>query len=142
MGYHTPFISPKGKDGGIDIIAYQDALGINKPRIKVQTSRVAADFLLSPLVQRNIDRLLLEGGPGQGKSTISQSVCQIHRIRLLGKKIDLQLMPDKFKDVPYHDQDRIYIEVILLNDAVEMNINEVLPRRGFPMSEQHFFDMF
>ncbi len=36
MGYHTPFISPKGKDGGIDIIAYQDALGINKPRIKVQ----------------------------------------------------------------------------------------------------------
>jgi restriction system protein len=36
MGYHTPFVSPKGKDGGIDIIAYQDPLGIQKPRIKVQ----------------------------------------------------------------------------------------------------------
>ena len=36
MGYHTPFISPKGKDGGIDIIAYQDPLGIKTPRLKVQ----------------------------------------------------------------------------------------------------------
>ncbi len=36
MGYYTPFISPKGKDGGIDIIAYQDPLGTKTPRIKVQ----------------------------------------------------------------------------------------------------------
>lgn len=36
MGYYTPFVSPKGKDGGIDIIAYQDPLGIETPRIKVQ----------------------------------------------------------------------------------------------------------
>jgi restriction system protein len=36
MGYYTPFISPKGKDGGIDVIAFQDPLGANKPRIKVQ----------------------------------------------------------------------------------------------------------
>jgi restriction system protein len=36
MGYYTPFISPKGKDGGIDIIAYQDPLGAQSPRIKVQ----------------------------------------------------------------------------------------------------------
>jgi restriction system protein len=36
MGYYTPFIAPKGKDGGIDIIAYQDPLGSKFPRIKVQ----------------------------------------------------------------------------------------------------------
>lgn len=36
MGYHTPFIAPKGKDGGVDIIAYQDPLGVMAPRIKVQ----------------------------------------------------------------------------------------------------------
>jgi len=36
MDYHTSFIAQKGKDGGIDIIAYQDPLGIQKPRIKVQ----------------------------------------------------------------------------------------------------------
>lgn len=36
MGYHTPFIAPRGKDGGIDIIAYVDPLGAQTPRIKVQ----------------------------------------------------------------------------------------------------------
>ena len=36
MDYHTPFISPKGRDGGIDIVAYQDPLGAKEPRIKVQ----------------------------------------------------------------------------------------------------------
>ena len=36
MGYHPPFIAPKGKDGGIDIIAYLDPLGAQTPRIKVQ----------------------------------------------------------------------------------------------------------
>jgi restriction system protein len=36
MGYYTPFVAPKGKDGGIDIIAYQDPLGVQTPRLKVQ----------------------------------------------------------------------------------------------------------
>ena len=36
MGYHTPFVAPRGKDGGIDIIAYRDPLGASSPRIKVQ----------------------------------------------------------------------------------------------------------
>lgn len=36
MGYYTPFISPRGKDGGIDIIAFTDPLGATYPKIKVQ----------------------------------------------------------------------------------------------------------
>jgi restriction system protein len=36
MKYYTVFISPKGKDGGIDIIAYNDPLGATTPRLKVQ----------------------------------------------------------------------------------------------------------
>lgn len=40
MNYHTPFVSPKGKDGGIDVIAYQDPLGVNPPRIKVQVKHM------------------------------------------------------------------------------------------------------
>jgi len=36
MNYHTPFVSPKGKDGGLDIIAYNDPLGATAPRLKVQ----------------------------------------------------------------------------------------------------------
>ena len=36
MGYYTPFVAPKGKDGGVDVIAYRDPLGTVSPRIKVQ----------------------------------------------------------------------------------------------------------
>jgi restriction system protein len=36
MDYHTPFVSPRGKDGGLDIIAYSDPLGAAAPRLKVQ----------------------------------------------------------------------------------------------------------
>ncbi|MEK6708797.1 MAG: restriction endonuclease [Pseudomonadota bacterium] len=36
MVYYTPFVAPKGKDGGIDVIAYRDPLGTITPRIKVQ----------------------------------------------------------------------------------------------------------
>lgn len=36
MGYYTPFVAPKGPDGGVDIVAYQDPLGTKSPRIKVQ----------------------------------------------------------------------------------------------------------
>ena len=36
MGYYTPFVAPRGKDGGVDVIAYRDPLGTVHPRIKVQ----------------------------------------------------------------------------------------------------------
>jgi len=36
MGYYTPFVAPRGKDGGADVIAYRDPLGTATPRIKVQ----------------------------------------------------------------------------------------------------------
>lgn len=36
MGYYTPFVAPKGKDGGVDIIAYSDPLGAKPPILKVQ----------------------------------------------------------------------------------------------------------
>ena len=39
MGYHVAWISPPGPDKGIDIIAYQDPLGVDGPRIKVQVKR-------------------------------------------------------------------------------------------------------
>ena len=36
MNYHTPFVAPRGKDGGVDILAFVDPLGAQTPRIKVQ----------------------------------------------------------------------------------------------------------
>jgi restriction system protein len=40
MGYHSAWVAPKGKDGGIDILVYKDALGATLPRIKVQVKRM------------------------------------------------------------------------------------------------------
>ncbi|GJG87330.1 hypothetical protein tb265_25110 [Gemmatimonadetes bacterium T265] len=39
MGYHIAWIAPKGKDGGVDIVAFNDPLGTRPPRIKVQVKR-------------------------------------------------------------------------------------------------------
>jgi restriction system protein len=41
MGYYVEWISPPGADGGFDVIAHADALGIKGPRIKVQVKRCA-----------------------------------------------------------------------------------------------------
>lgn len=60
----------------------------------------AAEFLLHPTVQNTIERILLEGGPGQGKSTISQYICQVHRARLLNKQSDIELIPSNLRNAP------------------------------------------
>ena len=39
MGYHVAWISPPGPDKGLDVIAHNDPLGIQMPRIKVQVKR-------------------------------------------------------------------------------------------------------
>ncbi len=41
LGYHIAWTAPPGKDGGIDILAWPDALGARTPRIKVQVKRQA-----------------------------------------------------------------------------------------------------
>ena len=39
MSYHVSWVAPPGKDGGVDILAWPDALGTSPPRIKVQVKR-------------------------------------------------------------------------------------------------------
>jgi restriction system protein len=39
MAYHVSWVSPPGKDGGVDILAWPDPLGTRLPRIKVQVKR-------------------------------------------------------------------------------------------------------
>lgn len=73
----------------------------------------ASTFLLHGLVQANVPRMVLEGAPGQGKSTIVQYVCQVHRMRLLGKDAELGLVPPHHKGAPI----RIPIKVDLRDFA-------------------------
>ncbi len=39
MGYHVVWIAPRGKDGGLDLLAQGDPLGVKGPRIKGQVKR-------------------------------------------------------------------------------------------------------
>ena len=52
MGYHISHISPKGRDGGIDIIAYTDPLGVKPPRIIVQVKHRPESKISSDDIQR------------------------------------------------------------------------------------------
>jgi restriction system protein len=52
MGYYISFVSPKGKDGGIDILAYTDPLGVKPPRIIVQVKHRPDASISSDDIQR------------------------------------------------------------------------------------------
>jgi hypothetical protein len=53
----------------------------------------AATLLLDDELAKLVDLVILEGGPGQGKSTVAQYICQVHRMRVLGKSV-LSEIPD------------------------------------------------
>jgi len=61
MGYHTPFIAPKGRDGGVDIQAYSDPLGTVAPRIIVQVKQ-QPDTKVSVQKIRELSGLLRRDG--------------------------------------------------------------------------------
>jgi restriction system protein len=57
MSYYTPYISPKGRDEGIDIIAYQDPIGTKLPKIKVQVKH-RPDSIISVADIRSLKGIL------------------------------------------------------------------------------------
>jgi hypothetical protein len=80
----------------------------------------AADFLLTSALDRGHTKIVLEGAPGQGKSTITQYICQTNRIRLLDRTYDLTQIPDahRYTDIrlPFRIDLRDYASWISGND--------------------------
>jgi restriction system protein len=68
MGYHTPFVAPKGKDGGVDIMAYRDPLGTQSPRIQVQIKHKQSSTSVQE-VRQLMGLLQKEGDVGMFVST-------------------------------------------------------------------------
>lgn len=64
MGYYTPFIAPKGKDGGVDIIAYRDPLGTTLPRVKVQVKHYPTTPISVDIVRNLLGVLARDGEVG------------------------------------------------------------------------------
>jgi hypothetical protein len=55
----------------------------------------AATMLLDSKIQQYIPQVILEGAPGQGKSTLAQYICQVHRMRILEKNEILKSLPEE-----------------------------------------------
>lgn len=64
MGYYTPVVAPRGKDGGIDIVAYSDPLGTISPRIKVQVKHRGNTAASGPEVRQLMGLLQKDGDIG------------------------------------------------------------------------------
>lgn len=64
MGYYTPHIAKRGKDGGVDVIAYKDPLGTQEPRIKVQVKHKPNDSISVDVIRQLIGVLSKPGDVG------------------------------------------------------------------------------
>ncbi len=60
----------------------------------------SADLLLHPRTAALLQCVVLEGAPGQGKSTLAQYLCQVHRIKLLNEAKSLSRLPEEHAAAP------------------------------------------
>ena len=58
---------------------------------------LAGAFLLRMPPWAGVSRFVVEGAPGQGKSTVTQFLCQVNRLRLLKKEPELKAVQDVHK---------------------------------------------
>lgn len=83
-------------------------------------------MLLHPNVQKYIPKIVIEGGPGQGKSTIVQYVCQVHRMRILKVEDDLRIIPKHHKETPL----KLPIKIDIRDLASWITGNNPFPEQG------------
>lgn len=113
LGYHVAWTAPPGKDGGIDIIAWPDALGTKPPRIKVQVKRqqqtIAVDGLRSFMAMlRDDDVGLFVSLGGFTKDAKDEARMQENRkIRLLDEDQLVELWIEHYDKIA--DQDRRHL---------------------------------
>lgn len=73
-------------------------LNLNFNGYRSESKVGSATLLLNKITQKETPWIVLEGAPGQGKSTITQYVCQVHRMRLLGEGEVKKILPDSYKE--------------------------------------------
>ena len=62
---------------------------------------LAAGFLLHMPFGKGVSRFVLEGAPGQGKSTVTQFLCQVNRLKLLPtRRSELRSIADALASAP------------------------------------------
>ena len=124
MGYYTPFIAPKGKDGGVDIIAYQDPLGVNAPRIKVQikhretSASVDEVRQLMGLLQRDGDvGIFVSSGGFTSDTKITARSSHIH-VELIDWDRLITLWQEFYAKLDDEDKNRLRLKPIYFYEPV------------------------
>jgi restriction system protein len=104
MGYYTPFVAPRGKDGGIDILAYRDPLGSAAPRLKVQVKH--RDEKVTVKEVRELVSLLTKPGDAglivSSGGFTSDAEVEIRRSSSHVEKIDLNTLIEMWDE--YYDE--------------------------------------
>lgn len=111
MGYFTPFVAPKGKDGGIDVIAYNDPLGTIPPHIKVQVKHYPNSAISVDVVRSLMGVLNKEGEVGMivsSGSFTTEAVREARHARRHLRLIDLNefisLWETYYGKMPHEDR--------------------------------------
>lgn len=119
MGYYTPFISPRGRDGGVDIIAHADPLGATAPRLKVQIKHTP-DSAVNVDVVRGLTGLLNKDGDvglvvasGTFTAEAERTARESHRhIKLLNGGDFIELWQKFYAKMPDEDKSLIPLHSI------------------------------
>ena len=118
MSYYTPFVAPKGKDGGVDVIAYQDPLGVKSPRIKVQikhresTASVSEIRELMGLLQKEGDiGLFISTGGFTSDAKTTARTSHVH-VELIDFDRFIALWQEFYDKLNDEDKDRLRLRPV------------------------------
>ncbi len=59
----------------------------------------AVTSLCRPSIKERFPKIVIEGAPGQRKSTITQFLCQINRMILLDRRSELDQLPPAYRSI-------------------------------------------
>lgn len=125
MGYFTPFVAPKGRDGGVDVIAYCDPLGVKKPHIKVQVKHYPSNPISVDVVRsltglcRNADEMGFVITSGSFTNEAQRESRSLHNnIRLIDGEDFIDLWLAYYGNMP--DEDKVLMPIVPI---YHLNIN-------------------
>lgn len=118
MGYYTPFIAPKGKDGGIDIVAYENAAGVGN-RVIAQVKHTPTTSTDVTII-RNLAALLRKDGDTGivfTSGTFTNDAIRFARetksnIRLINQSELIKLWIDNYSRLSEEDRDLLPLKPV------------------------------
>lgn len=117
MGYYVPWVAPRGKDRGIDIVALSDPVGTKGPRIKVQVKRKREKTDATAL--RAFSSVLHEGDVGMfvtlggfTPDAASEARTEVRKLRLVDAQEFFELWARYYTEIPEGDRRRLPIKFV------------------------------